>query len=158
VASGRARVTCVEIDRSSPVVFEKEVEIQASPESVWNVLTDVDRWPAWNPDIRSARLNGTFAEGSEFRWKSGPSTITSTVERVDKPRLVGWRGKTLGATAIHVWKLEPTATGTRVRSEESMSGLVPRLFRSSMQRTLEKSLGTWLGEMAKTVETSKPET
>jgi uncharacterized protein YndB with AHSA1/START domain len=147
----------LEIDRDAPVVIEKEVEIQAGPDSVWNVLTDVERWPAWNPDIKSAKLKGPFAEGTVFRWKSGPSTITSTLERIDQPRLVGWRGKTLGAQAIHVWRLEPTASGTGVKTEESMSGVVPRLFQRSMQRTLEKSLDTWFKEMATTVKASKSE-
>ena len=142
----------MEIDRSAPVVADKQVEISASPELVWKVLTDVERWPAWNPDIKAAKLEGDVAEGSRFRWKAGPSTISSTFERVDQPRVVGWTGKTFGAQAVHVWRLEPTPTGTRVKVEESMSGFAVRLMRGSMQRTLEKSLDTWLRELATTVE------
>ena len=142
----------MEIDRSAPVVADKQVEISASPELVWKVLTDVERWPAWNPDIKAAKLEGDVAEGSRFRWKAGPSTISSTFERVDQPRVVGWTGKTFGAQAVHVWRLEPTPTGTRVKVEESMSGFAVRLMRGSMQRTLEKSLDTWLRGLATTVE------
>jgi uncharacterized protein YndB with AHSA1/START domain len=138
----------VDIDRDAPVVVEKTVEIGAPPEIVWDVLTDVEHWPDWNSGVKSATLDGAFAAGSRFRWKSGPSRIRSTVEAAERPRLAGWSGKALGARAVHVWQLEPTAGGTRVTTEESMSGPVPRLFAGSMKRMLEKSLDAWLAEMS----------
>lgn len=129
------------------MIVEKSVEIDAPPDAVWEVLVDVDAWPEWNPDVKSASLDGAFAQGSRFQWKSGPSTITSTIERADRPETAGWTGTTLGARATHVWQLEPTERGTRVTTRESMSGLVPRLFSGSMRRKLETSLDTWLAEM-----------
>jgi uncharacterized protein YndB with AHSA1/START domain len=146
----------VDVDRNAPVTIERVAEIEATPDAVWDVLVDVEGWPDWNPDVKSAQLEGSFAAGSEFRWKSGASTIHSTIELVERPRLVGWSGTTLGARATHVWRLEPTSTGTRVLTEESMSGLVPRLFSGWMKRTLERSLDTWLAEMTKTVESRSP--
>ncbi len=32
-----------------------EIEIQASPERVWQALTDLERFSQWNPFIRSAK-------------------------------------------------------------------------------------------------------
>ena len=144
------RLADVEIDLDAPVVVEKETEIRADPESVWTILTDVERWPGWNPDIKSAKLDGDLTKGSQFRWKQGPSSITSTVEDLDQPRLISWSGKALGAQARHVWRLESTSTGTRVSTQESMSGLVPSLLRGPMRGSLEKSLDAWLRELAKT--------
>jgi uncharacterized protein YndB with AHSA1/START domain len=138
----------VEVDRSAPVIVEKSVDIDAPPDAVWDVLVDVDAWPTWNSTVGSASLDGAFAPGSRFKWKSGPSTITSTIERADRPEVAGWTGTTLGARATHVWELEAVGEGTRVTTRESMSGLVPRLFSGSMRRKLETSLDTWLREMA----------
>lgn len=146
----------MDIDRDAPVLVERSVDIDAAPDTVWDVLVDVAGWPGWNPAVKSATLDGAFAEGSQFRWKSGGSTISSTIERADRPHVAGWRGKTLGARARHVWRLEPTAGGTRVTTEESMSGLVPRLFSGWMTRTLETSLDAWIAGMSKAAERRTP--
>lgn len=84
-------------------------------------------------------FEGPVAPGSEFRWKAGPGTIVSTLEEVDPPRFVRWRGRTLSIKAIHEWRLEPTGGGTRVETEESFHGLLARLFRGSLQKTLDRS-------------------
>src|SRR6266536_6264378 len=82
---------------------------------------------------------GPLAPESEFRWKAGPGTIVSTLERVEAPRYISWRGRTLTIDAYHVWWLEPRDGGTHVRTEESFSGLLARIVRRSLQKTLDKS-------------------
>ena len=124
----------------------------ADPGTVWDVLTAVERWPSWNPDVKSATLDGSLAERGRFRWKAGPSTITSTIERLEPPRFLSWSGRTLGLTAIHEWKLEPKGDGTLVSTEESMEGLAARLLRGSFQKRLEKSLETWLAGLKQEAE------
>ena len=36
--------------------FHIDVEIRASPEVVWAVIRDVERWPEWTPTVTSVRL------------------------------------------------------------------------------------------------------
>jgi uncharacterized protein YndB with AHSA1/START domain len=124
----------------APVSSAAEAVIDAPIERVWAVLTAIEEWPSWNPDVKSAALDGPFAEGSTFRWKAGPGTITSRIEHLDPPRLVTWTGKTLGIQAVHVWRLEEQDGRTRARSEESYDGLVARVLRRPLQRTLDKAL------------------
>jgi uncharacterized protein YndB with AHSA1/START domain len=128
------------IAESAPVASAAEGLIDAPIERVWAVLTAIDEWPAWNPDVRSASLDGPVSEGSIFRWKAGPGTITSRVEHVDRPRLIAWTGRTLGIRAVHVWRLEEQDGRTRVRSEESYDGLVARLLRRRLQTMLDTAL------------------
>ena len=54
--------------------------------------------------------------------------------------MIAWTGKTLGIKAIHAWELKPRNDATRVRTEESYEGLVARLFRGSLQKTLDRAL------------------
>jgi uncharacterized protein YndB with AHSA1/START domain len=118
---------------------KREIEIAAPPEVVWEVLTGFEQWPQWNPEVKSMSIDGPVAPGIEFRWKAGPGTIRSTLEQVDPPGYIRWRGRTLSIKAIHEWRLEPSNGGTRVETDESFSGFLVRLLRGSMQKTLDSS-------------------
>lgn len=130
----------MDIDRNAPVVGAAEIEIAADAETVWDVLTDVEGWPAWNPDVQSVALEGEVAEGAEFRWKTGSGTITSRFQRLDRPRLAAWTGRVFGIDAVHVWRLEPRNGGTVVHTEESFGGLLAGLLRRPLRKTVAKAL------------------
>ena len=89
-------------------------------------------------------MQGGLVEGSIFRWRAGPGTITSTMRSVEPPKLIAWTGTTFGIKARHVYRLEPRREATLVHTEESYEGLVARLLRSSLQKTLEKGLSDGL--------------
>jgi uncharacterized protein YndB with AHSA1/START domain len=134
----------VDVNRNAPVVAADEIDIAASPQAVWDVLTDLESWPRWNPDVKSMDLRGDLAQGSVFRWKAGPGTITSTIQEIEPARRIAWTGTTLGVKAKHVYRLEARGEGTLVQTEESYEGLVARLLRGSLRKTLEKSLSDGL--------------
>jgi hypothetical protein len=115
-------------------------------------LTDFGRWPEWNPQVKSMSFDGPPAPGSEFRWKAGPGTIVSTLEQVEPPRFVRWRGRTMTIKAIHEWQLEPRDGGTRVETEESYSGTLARLLRGTLQKTLDKALDDGLEHLKREAE------
>jgi len=122
-----------------PVKSTAEIQIAAPPQTVWDVLTRFENWPNWNPDVKSMSFEGPLAPGSTFRWKAGPGTIVSTLDRVEPPRHISWHGKTLTIDAYHQWWLEPRDGGTFVRTEESFSGLLAKILRGQLQKTLDKS-------------------
>jgi hypothetical protein len=128
------------INERAPVAATGEIVIAATPELVWDVMANIASWPSWNPDVKSVSSGGLVAEGTQFRWKSGPGTITSTLRRVERPRQLAWTGSTLGINAIHVWRLEAEGSSTLVRTEESWEGILPRLFRSQMQKVLHSAI------------------
>jgi hypothetical protein len=130
----------MEANQRAPVYAKGDVEIAANIETVWDVMAAIDRWPEWNPDIKQASLSGELVEGSRFRWKTGPGTITSTLQRVEPPHVLGWTGKTLTINAIHVWHLEGHGGNTIVSTYESWDGFVARVFRAACQRTVDRAL------------------
>jgi hypothetical protein len=132
------------INRAAPVVASGETEIVADREVVWDVLTGIGQWPTWNPEVKSVSMHGAVSEGSVFRWKAGPGTIMSTLEDIEAPTRIAWSGTTFGIEAKHVYALEARDGVTRVRTEESYDGLVARLFRGRLQKTLESSLASGL--------------
>jgi hypothetical protein len=144
------------ISPEAPVIGRSELVISAPPERVWDVLTDFDHWPTWNGDVKTMHFDGFVASGAKFRWKAGPGTITSVIAHVEPPRLIAWTGKTLGIKAIHFWMLEPQNGRTLVRTEESYDGLVARVFRGSLKKTLDSALERGLRYLKAEVERQGP--
>jgi hypothetical protein len=73
-----------------------EIDIKASPEKVWEVLTDFNNFPQWNPFIR--QINGDPKVGTKLKihlhTSSGKSrTYRPTVTKVEPNRELRWSGK-----------------------------------------------------------------
>ncbi len=73
-----------------------EIDIKASPEKAWEVLTDFNTFPQWNPFIR--QINGDPKVGTKLEihlhTSSGKSrTYQPTVTKVEPPRELRWSGK-----------------------------------------------------------------
>src|SRR5215468_2858529 len=136
----------------APVRSRREIDVAAAPDVVWEVLTDFDRWQEWNPDVKSMSFEGPLAPGAMFRWKAGPGTIVSTVEELDRPRSIKWRGRTLSIAAIHEWRFESRDGGTHVETDESFSGLLARLLRGSLQKQLDRALEEGLEHLKREAE------
>jgi hypothetical protein len=140
----------VQADANAPAFATGEVEVAADPETVWEVMADIARWPSWNPDIRAATVHGPLRPGTSFRWQSGPGTIRSTLQVVERPTELSWTGRTMGIPAIHVYRLRASDQQpghTVVRLEESWDGLLARLLRRPFTRTLQSAIDTGLARL-----------
>ncbi len=135
------------VNQHASVVGVGEIMVAADPQTVWDVLTAIERWPSWNPDVETMSLHGPVAEGTQFQWRSGPQKLTSTILRLERPWLFAWSGKTRGVHTTKVWRLQPQAGRTIVKAEESWQGLLPRLLPRLMQRTLDSALDAELGHL-----------
>jgi uncharacterized protein YndB with AHSA1/START domain len=137
----------VDIDRNAPATAAGEIQIAASPEAVWAVLSDLSNWPAWNADVRSMAFDGPLAPGTEFRWKSGSASMASVLQVVDTPNEIAWTGTSMGIHAVHVFRFQPKDGGTLARSEESFSGLIPSVLRSYSRKILQRGIDNILGAL-----------
>ena len=109
----------MDINEDAPVITRDEIVILAPIETIWEIQTNVDDWPSWQPEVDGAESEGPLEAGSVFRWQTAGLDITSTVEEVDAPRLIVWGGPAQGIVAVHVWTLEPQGDGVLVRTAES---------------------------------------
>jgi hypothetical protein len=134
----------MEINLEAPVRAQHQITINAASETIWQVLTDINQWSTWNPNISEAQLEGALKPGSTFRWKSGGTAILSKLQEVEPQHRMSWTGQVIGTRAIHTWMLEPQGESVVVRTEESFEGWLVLLTKGMMQRMLDKSLQVWL--------------
>ena len=132
------------INYSAPVKCSKTILINASSTEVWEVITNIDNWANWQTEISKSKLNGSLEPHSSFDWKTGGVKIHSTLHTVEPFNKFGWTGKSLGMTAIHNWALTDIKGQTEVLVEESMEGLLARLFKKPLNKKLEKGVEHWL--------------
>ncbi len=130
----------MDINRNAPVIAHEQIHIDADVRIVWDVVSDIQHWRRWNKAVRSMSVHGPIAAGTSFDWKAGPGTIKSRIAEVDAPNRIVWTGVTLGIRAVDAFRFEASDGGTLVRQDESWDGLLARLFRSRMERTLRAGL------------------
>jgi hypothetical protein len=113
-----------------------EIDIRASADRVWEVLTDIERYPEWNPFI--TRASGDLREGGRLRVRieppgRKPMHFRPVVQRLEEGRTVSWRGRFLLPglfTGVHTFELEPGPDGVRLVQSERFSGiLVPLIWK-----------------------------
>ena len=114
--------------------IETGIDIAAPRWRVWQVLTDVDRYPAWNPFVTS--VDGVLREGGKLRVRIEPPgrkaiTFGPTVVALAQERELRWRGRLLIPGLLdgeHAFRLEERAGGCRFRQTERFSGVLVPLF------------------------------
>lgn len=114
-----------------------EIEIDAPPAAVWDVLSAIDRWSEWNSVIGGVKLDGPLREGTSGRLTlllpapAGRRTLAVRLVTVRPQQELAWQGGVPGVMAgRHGFRLEPTARGTRLVHTEVFSGvLAPALVR-----------------------------
>jgi uncharacterized protein YndB with AHSA1/START domain len=74
-----------------------ELEVNATPETLWRIWSDPSRWGEWNPDIDHVSLKGPFATSRDPNSRTGRSSSRSE-DRFRRDRR--WQ------YAHHYWLLE----------------------------------------------------
>jgi hypothetical protein len=108
--------------------FHYAFEVRSSPERIWSVLLDVERWPEWTPTVtRVTRLEiGPLTLGSRARLtqpRLSPAVwcVTSLDER---RRFFAWSTHSIGVNVIARHQVESHGLGSRVSLSLSYSGFL----------------------------------
>lgn len=120
--------------------IQSEIEIAATPDRVWGVLTDFSAYPNWNPFIR--RISGQQTSGARLHVTVQPQggkamSFRPTLLVFAPPQELRWKGRLLVPGVFdgeHYFQLSETSAGrVRFAQGEVFSGLlVPLLARGSM--------------------------
>jgi hypothetical protein len=122
--------------------YETSGTVAATPERLWAVLTDVERWPEWIDVYEQVRLDGPLRLGSTARVKQrGLVAGTWTVTELEEGRAFGWESRQPGVRLVARHLVDPAAAGSRLtlQLEQSgwASGVVAALMGSRIRRYVD---------------------
>jgi hypothetical protein len=107
-----------------------EIEIQAAPEKVWQILTGLDQWLVWNPFIHPAIGKAQVGEKVDITVRSGSREMTlhCTVVKAEPNRELCWKYHVILPGLFrgeHSFTIEPMgANKVRFIDREIFNGLL----------------------------------
>jgi hypothetical protein len=111
------------------IAFERQIEIQADVQTVWNVMIDVENWSKWTPSIRNIRkMNGSALKVGTKLLIEQPQ-LPEAVWLVAEVQRHKWFAMVKGNLLLTVRAghlLEATAAGTRLTLSLEFRGLGAR--------------------------------
>jgi uncharacterized protein YndB with AHSA1/START domain len=143
-----------------PVHARNEIAIAAPPERVWRWLIRAARWPNWYSNCANVEIlsdgGPDLAAGTEFRWKTFGAAITSRVLVFDPPHEILWNARGV-LTAYHGWTIAPEGAGSRVVTEETQRGFLPRIGWWYLRPMLERGHQNWIESLKRMAEGGEPD-
>jgi len=134
--------------QNSPVFVHNEIQINASPESVWSWLTNAPSWPDWYFNAANIELllqKGEQLENdSKFKWKTFGNNLESEVKEFVPNERIAWMAIGTGINAYHAWLIIPTLYGCKVITEETQHGWMCRLGKVLFPKRMFNYHQIWL--------------
>jgi hypothetical protein len=122
-----------------------EIEINASPSKVWQILTDFENYPTWNPFIK--KISGIPARNEKLEVhmpdpRGGTMVFTPDVLVAEKDRELRWLGRSEGDVfnGEHRFLIEPIETNNN--NNNKVHFMQSEKFTGSMVASLEGWLDT----------------
>lgn len=135
--------------KSISTIFCNEIKtktlIQADTEKVWEILTDFNKYPSWNPFIKS--LEGNLTVGNKIRVEiqppdSGKMVFNPKVLRFVLHREFAWLGHFIIPGLFdgeHIFILSDNGDGsTTFLHKEKFKGLLVPFFRKMLENNTRR--------------------
>ena len=142
--------------------IKTEIEINADPEKVWKIITNVGNWQEWSPVINKSAVSATIGSRlsitmcSKEEGKDGPS-YNPVITKLEAKKYFRWRAKMLAGflfTNDKIFELEKTDHGTKVTHTESFGGLIVKFMGDHMDKGVPPILNKMNQALKKTAESS----
>ncbi|CAM3735355.1 SRPBCC domain-containing protein [Bordetella tumulicola] len=112
----------------SPIHFTNELDVAASVETIWSLLTDPKAWPSFYPGVQHVQLldgHQRFRAGTRFETNLAGQDVYASVQEFEPMARIAWGGYPTvdeHSKAYHAWIITPTANGCHLWTEETMRG------------------------------------
>lgn len=127
--------------------FEYTTVARCGPEHIWQVFSEIERWPRWDPEaIQSVRwVSGApWEKGSRFEIRvTKPMSYTITPELLDvqPPIYIHWSGKGGGVTGEQFFIFKPLSDETtEMVTLQEFSGAPVTLFAGKIRAPIQAGI------------------
>lgn len=132
------------------------IEINATPETVWNILIDALQWESWYKGAKNIRFADTsqrlLQSNTVMHWQTMGLSFRSGIKEFEPYRLLAWESVKKSIQGYHVWLIIPTAGGCRVITDESQNGWLTFLEKTFQRNKLKKLHDVWLTALKRKAE------
>ena len=142
--------------------LQAEIDITATPERVWSILTNFSAYPEWNTFIRF--VHGVPQQGARLEVRIQPSgtrgmTFRPTVLTAIPNQELRWLGRFLVPGLFdgeHRFAIQPIADGKiRFRQSELFSGILVPMFKGSLNKNTKRGFEEMNQELKVRAEANK---
>ena len=128
------------------IKIQARIFINAPPEKVWKVFSDLSKWAKMNPLYKNAKhIKGyPWAKGSKFEFKSDYGFLKTKARpiilRANPPHFIEWIGTKPLIKGKHSFTFRKANNGTEVINYEEFSGIgLPVINILKLKPKIEKS-------------------
>ena len=135
--------------------FTNSIKIAAPAASVYELCTNVSKWPSWDPEVEKANISSPFAKGAvgTLKPKGGPEAKIELVEvAFEKSFTVRCKLPLCEMTFGHV--LAESGSFTTATHSVAFTGLMSSVFGFLIGRGIKKTLPATLDGLKRAAELS----
>lgn len=142
------------------IKIEFALNINATPDDIWKVFHEIERWPRWDPkSLESVRwISGEpWQTGSKFEMKVTrpmPMTLRPEIIEVQAPVFVHVRGSSNGVTGeqFYIFKWDDATRTTEMRTLQEFSGMAVMFFGDKAKGPIEEGIAHMFHEVKREAE------
>jgi uncharacterized membrane protein len=130
----------------------------ASPEDVWRLFVDVERWPDMTHSLRAVHRvdSGPFQVGSEAIVRAaGQPRARWRVTEMEPGRSFVWQTKVGAVTTVGAHIVDPDAQGSVITSTLDLHGPAASLIGALMGRLIQRNITMEVEGFKRTAESGR---
>lgn len=135
---------------------ENEIEIGASPETVWSILVAAESWPNWYMGAKNVQVTGedkpNLCAGARLAWETMGLRFDSEVREFEPNFQLAWLSEKRCIQGYHVWMIFPTENGCKVVTAETQNGWLTFFEKTFQPDKLYNLHDIWLTELKRLAE------
>lgn len=141
---------------TSRFYVHNEINIEAPPQKVWELLVRAEEWPKWYKGAKKVAVfnaeDKLLNANNYFTWKTMGLHFTSTIREFEPYSRLSWESKKKSIQGYHAWLIIPTEKGCKLITDESQNGWLTLLERTFQPNKLHRLHQVWLEEIKRLAE------